>query len=117
LKNGAGQECLPLFYIQKGNTAMFDEGFLPQERLTQASVKRIKRIIEVFKKEFPDQCNWEELPQPADQSDNECDKALISTFGFFVKHLIKDDAMLQQAKKNPELESLALFAEQFKSNM
>ena len=50
---------------------MFDEGFLPQERLTQASVKRIKRIIEVFKKEFPDQCNWEELPQPADQSDNE----------------------------------------------
>jgi hypothetical protein len=42
---------------------------------------------------------------------------LISTFGFFVKHLIKDDAMLQQAKKNPELESLALTAEQFKSNM
>ncbi len=95
---------------------MFDEGFLPQEQLTQDAVKGIKRIIELFKKEFPDQCNWEELPQPADQSDNERNKALISTLGFFVKHLIKDDAMLQQAKKNPELESLALFAEQFKSN-
>ena len=60
-KTGLGKNGCPFFYIQKGNPAMFDEGFLPQERLPQSSVKRIKRIIEVFKKEFPDQCNWEEL--------------------------------------------------------
>ena len=96
---------------------MFDEELLPQERLTQASVKRIKSIIEVFKKEFQDKCNWDEVPQLADKSDKELDKALISTFGFFVKHLIKDDVMLQQAKKIPELESLALTAEQLQSNI
>ena len=96
---------------------MSDEKYILQDRLTQDSVIRIKAIIEVFRKEFQDQCNWEELPQPEDQSDEQRDKALISTFGFFVQHLIKDDAMLQQAKKIPELEILAFTAEQFKSDM
>ena len=96
---------------------MSDEESILQERLTPDSVKRIKATIEVFRKEFPDQCNWDGLPQPEDQSDEQRDKVLISTFGFLVQNLIDDDEMLQQARKNPELKGLAITAEQLKANM
>ncbi len=96
---------------------MSDEKNLPREQLTPAAVKQIKSIIEVFRKEFPDQCSGDELPQLVDQNDKEHDKALISMFGFLVQHLIKDDVMLQQAKKIPELQGLVITAEEFRANM
>jgi hypothetical protein len=34
-----------------------------------------------------------------------------------VQHLIRDDAMFQQAKKIPELEGLVITAEEFRAHM
>ena len=107
----------PSTFHRKDTMNADDTGFIPPDGLNEEAVKRIEQTIARFKKEFGKRCNWADVPRPVDNSDRERDKALISAFGFCVKQLMNDPAMLQRAKMIPELASLSQTAEEFKRNI
>ncbi|MCP4714025.1 MAG: hypothetical protein GY868_02825 [Deltaproteobacteria bacterium] len=82
------------------------------EELSDEAVKNMEAIIDAFKTEFGESCSFDDVPRPSDSSPEEQVKALISTFGLCVKHLMSDAALLERAKKIPQLESIAFTAEQ-----
>ncbi len=88
----------------------------PPGELTPEAIDSMQKIILRFKKEFGRRCNWDDEPKPLDASDAERNKALITTMGLCVKHLLADPAMLQQAKEILELSGIAHTAEMLKQN-
>ena len=94
-----------------------EAGFIPQGELDRTTVKNMEKMIERFKKEFGSRCSWADVPSPVDNSDKEQDKVIIATLGLCMKHLMNDNAMLEQAQAIPELASLAQTAEEFKKNL